>query len=202
MSAWTSSSVREYRWRMIEILFADYPRLQTYAEQVGRRPRLIPNFSGTLGLTGPSISVTFSQQDPSKAYEQLNVVRRYLHKKGLVRATYNQPAAELQFCEETIDLRHVLIPPKVNHPLLKNGLSVWISDYLEIDAERHDLLFLIEHFPLPDILSAGYVSGWTLLAMLRQEFSWYPIPAEHENVMPGDAYPLQCRARPHSASLD
>jgi hypothetical protein len=51
--------------------------------------------------------------------------------------------------------------------LLKNGLSLWISDKPDARFNEPGLLLLIEHFPLPDEPSIRAFSGYTLLSMIR-----------------------------------
>jgi hypothetical protein len=170
---------------VIELQFVDYARLQSYAEQIGRRNRWVPSFSGTLGLTGPSVSATFERQQLSKVHEQLNAVRRYLEKERLV--DYDLQAdrgGEAPFSEETLSLRNVYIAPSGDHPLLKNGLSLWISDQLQRHAYGVGLLLLIEQFPLPDEHSARYITGGTLLKLLRDEFVRYELTAGREDSVP------------------
>ena len=87
------------------------------------------------------------------------------------------------FTKETISLRSVYIAPIGDHPLLKNGLSLWIS------SPHYDLgiLLLIEHFPLPDNdRSTGLMSGGTLLESLRDAYESYVItPDSNASLLPG-----------------
>lgn len=170
---------------MIELQFVDYARLRSYAEQIGRRNHWIPSFSGTLGLTGPSVSATFERQQVSKVHEQLNAVRKYLQKERLV--TYDlqeHDGTEAPFSEETLRLHNVYIAPTGDHPLLKNGLSLWVSDQLQRHVYGVGLLLLIEQFPLPDEHSARHITGGTLLQVLRDEFACYEVTAEREDFGP------------------
>ena len=174
---------------MFELLYVDHDRLQSYVEQSGGRSRRVPSFSGALGLSGPSVGVTWTRPELSKIHEQIGTVRAYLARQKLLsyqrpseqdrwdlgKARYLEPEGDQSpetrqdllalFREETLELQSVYLPPNED-PLLKNGLSLWISDqYPELG-----LLLLIENFPLPDQPWAIAISGYTLLTMVNREF--------------------------------
>jgi hypothetical protein len=170
---------------VIELLYVDHERLQSYAEQTGRRSRWVPSYSGTFGPSGPSVGATWTRQELSKVHEQLGAVRKYLARKELV--DYQRPGAhEVPFREETLELQSVYIPPSGNHPLLKNGLTLWISDSPETGRNKPGLLVLIEQFPLPDEPSAKFLTGFTILGMLREEFGAVALRDEFNLVVPDE----------------
>ena len=174
----------------MEFLYVDHERLQSYAEQTGRRSRRVLSYSGTFGLSGPSVGATSTRPELSKVHEQLDAIRKYLTREKLIGS--QRPAAgdifsregEVIFREETLQLQSVYVPPTGDHPLLKNGLSLWISDPPEVQERGPGLLLLMEQFPLPDQPSVRNISGYTLLSLLDDEFRFVRLPNEFD--LPGD----------------
>jgi hypothetical protein len=175
---------------MLEILYVDRDRLQSYAEQSGRRSRLVPTYSGGIGLSGPSAGVSLTRPELSKVHEQIEAVREYLTRQKLL--SHQRPTEEARwdieepdldqppetrddrhalFREETVELQSIYIPPHEDEPLLKAGLSLWISDQPEVHRLEPGLLLLIGNFPLPDTPATEVISGYSLLSMLSDALS-------------------------------
>jgi hypothetical protein len=180
---------------MIELLYVDHERLRSYAEQTGGRSRRVLSYSGTFGLSGPSVGVTSTRPELSKVHEQLDAVRKYLaheklvaywpprsHDPTFLKETFLEARGEpLLFREETRELQSIYVPPSGNHPLLKDGLSLWFSGpSIYSGLGLLGLLVLIEQFPLPDEPSVRTLTGYTLLALLSDDFRFVSLPDEFE----------------------
>jgi hypothetical protein len=180
-----------------EVIFVDRVRLAQYFEQISSpKFRLLPTAS--MGLTGPSASVTGTRERPiASQSEQYDALCEYLREHDLL--TEHRPLeADPWGCgdpvpdlseESDLELRRpfrlevceaspVIVPPTAGaSDLLGEGLHLWFSQN-ELAQDVVHPLILIEEFPLADG-SAHWLrwnSGFTLLGVINDMLNETPIP--------------------------
>jgi hypothetical protein len=178
---------------LVEFLYVDVPRLQSYYEQLEIKPRRVPVFSANLSLSGPVIGSTWSKETTVKLHSMLDAVRDYLVRSGMLAfhrpagqerwnlgrqphelAEGNRPEAGAIFREETLELRTAVL--QTSTVPLDQPLTLWINGLL------FEQLLLIQQFPLDDEPFAYTVSGYSLLSMESDLFALPKVPGIGVNV--------------------
>jgi hypothetical protein len=121
---------------LVEYLYVDEKRLDTYFEQVSSPVTYdkVPEWNAEIGLTGPKgggKQTRFAR--PYTVHEKISKVTEYLEDEGLV--DYERPGAGAKgasgvgemFRLEKCRAKRVLIPPDSGQPKEVGALNVWIS---------------------------------------------------------------------------
>lgn len=181
---------------LVELLYVDLARLESYHQQLRARPKHVPTFSASIGLAGPQVGATWSALDSASALvPRIEEVRECLARRGILscsrpseqdRWDLGRPLEELPeaaqadlwaiFREEVVELRTVVLEPRLSDPFLKNGLVLWIAVEEAAEHLRPDVLLLIQQFPLDDEPFARTVSGFSLLAREADKLALPTVP--------------------------
>ena len=196
---WPVLLARGDEMELVEYLYVDAKRLDTYFEQISSPVTYdkVPVWEASLTITSPGAKG--SQQRfarPFTTHEKISKLTEHLEDKGLVG--YGRATAQTRgtmFRIETCRAKRVFIPPDHGQPPEVGALNVWISAVPrtpeEIEAafegrkvpgergrESPGNLYLLENYKHSDVNGFDYMSSYSALSLMIGDL---PIPGSGNN---------------------
>ena len=160
---------------MIEIIYVDTKRLDSYVEQLGSPNTFdsIPIWGANLSLLGPSAGAT--QQRPIRKLtqiEQIRLVIRKLSKKGWVSMTSPTSSDQIwgaktpAFCIDSFNATRVFLPPQEGTNF--EGIMLWIARY-DVKEKEDGLIIMMENVNTAD-QKKQYLSSYSEFLLFSSYF--------------------------------
>jgi hypothetical protein len=142
---------------LVEYLYVDEERLDTYFEQISSPVTYdkVPMWNAEIGMLGPKAGGAQQRfARPYTTHEKISTLTEHLENAGLVgygRAGGDDVASEPRvfFRMETCRAKRVFIPPNHGQPLEIGALTLWISSVSrtreEIEAIREDFTAILKN---------------------------------------------------------
>jgi hypothetical protein len=141
---------RRHRMSLIEYLYVDEHRLNSYFEQFSPPVTYdkVSVWKTILGLTGPKVEAVQNREArPFTMHEKIVALVKYLEKEDLLdtnRPKFDKSSESVkEFRFETCQAMSMFIPPRTNHSFNSRGLHLWFSSSSWIGRR---VLYLMEDF--------------------------------------------------------
>jgi hypothetical protein len=172
----TGSTERPGQTSLIEYLFVDETRLDSYFQQISGPTALdtVPTFGGTLSLTGPSVSGGIQKNPrPFTRHEKIEALLTYLRAEDQLasqRVDSIGPGAKVFRLESCRATQAVLALPNS-----ERSLTIWVCGAPRTKSHQHrhqpGRLYLIEDFRGSDYPGGEHEarSSYTALMMMLED---------------------------------